>query len=303
VMTCRQPGQDPSQAPNSISAFALYTFKNQVRVMVIPQMYPGAGAWKASVALGYWDFPDEFYGLGNDTPDDEEEFTTAGVMLRPALLRRMWRDLRVGLFCEIKGEDVTEIEADGALATGDVFGVGGGLLSGVGPVLEWDSRDNTFFPRSGGLHKFHIGLYRDALGSEYEFEAYSLDMRQYVSVAESHVLAFHLHGEVRSGEIPFYELPTLRNLRGIRAGRFRDDAAVSGQVEYRFPVGRRWFGAVFAGAGDVIGDKGEDGGGIKYSGGAGIRYVLNEKEGITVRLDIGVSPWGVDPYIRILEAF
>ena len=42
---------------------------------------------------------------------------------------------------------------------------------------------------------------------------------------------------------------------------------------------------------------------LKYSYGAGIRYMLNEREKINMRVDVGFSPWGTYPYLRISEAF
>ncbi len=39
------------------------------------------------------------------------------------------------------------------------------------------------------------------------------------------------------------------------------------------------------------------------AGGAGLRYLLNAREGISLRLDLGVSRGEVRPYFRMLEAF
>ncbi|MBW2297603.1 MAG: hypothetical protein JRF32_08350, partial [Deltaproteobacteria bacterium] len=76
------------------------------------------------------------------------------------------------------------------------------------------------------------------------------------------------------------------------------------RAEYRFPIKGRWGGAVFGAVGDAFPDATTleeiD---PKIAGGGGLRFALNKKEKINVRLDIGVSRYGVFPYIMLQEAF
>jgi outer membrane protein assembly factor BamA len=61
-------------------------------------------------------------------------------------------------------------------------------------------------------------------------------------------LAFHLQTRTVVGDLPFYALPSLggeRTLRGFIAGRFRDESAWNGSIEYRFWVLPRGFGIPF----------------------------------------------------------
>jgi hypothetical protein len=42
---------------------------------------------------------------------------------------------------------------------------------------------------------------------------------------------------------------------------------------------------------------------IKFGGGGGIRYAISSKEKINLRIDIGVSRYGIFPYVLFQEAF
>ena len=76
------------------------------------------------------------------------------------------------------------------------------------------------------------------------------------------------------------------------------------QMEYRFPIHERWSGVTFAAAGDVFHDNDElETQSMKYAAGCGIRYAIDKKEKINIRIDIGVSPYGIFPYILFQEAF
>ena len=42
---------------------------------------------------------------------------------------------------------------------------------------------------------------------------------------------------------------------------------------------------------------------LKYAAGGVIRYAISRKEKINLRIDLGVSPYGVFPYVLFQEAF
>jgi hypothetical protein len=97
-------------------------------------------------------------------------------------------------------------------------------------------------------------------------------------------------------------------MRGLYENVFIDKNAAAVRAEYRFPLtflpGERWGGAVFGAVGDAFPDATtlEDID-LKVAGGAGLRFALNKTEKINVRLDIGVSRYGVFPYVMLQEAF
>ena len=77
------------------------------------------------------------------------------------------------------------------------------------------------------------------------------------------------------------------------------------QTEYRFPIIWRIGGTLFFGCGEVA-EKIENYNAeyLRFAGGFGIRLILQKKEKINFRLNIGFSDKGdIGTYFTILEAF
>lgn len=180
-------------------------------------------------------------------------------------------------------------------------------LNSVGPSFAIDTRDSTFYPRRGLAFDANVDIYFGAAGSDITFDSYVADFRQYFRVRETDVLAWQ--GYVCGvGESPpfFLQCQVGPNslLRGYGFGRYRGDAMAALQAEYRWQVHRRWIVAAFGGATQV----GAQFGDFKleenlYAGGAGLRFVVEPKNGVTLRGDYA---WGKGEsafYVSIGEAF
>jgi hemolysin activation/secretion protein len=93
-------------------------------------------------------------------------------------------------------------------------------------------------------------------------------------------------------------------LRGYSFGKHWGDAMAAIQAEYRWQVYPRWIAAAFAGAVQV-----SDGFGqfltsdTLYSKGAGLRFVVEPKDGATLRVDYGVGKGDSALYVSVGEAF
>ncbi len=305
TITIRKPGENKESRPSNICLFALYSLKNQFALHLVPDLYFKKGTWELRSLISLQKKSDTFYGIGNDTSeDDAENFTSVDFCLRPWFIRRIYKHFHLGLWFDVKRYDIKDPEEGGMLDQGTVTGTEKGVISGIGPVIDWDSRDNIFYPTTGSWLLFSCAFYRDWLGSDFVYESYTLDLRKYFSLASDRVLALQLLGVIKSGGIPFNELAKLESMRGIFGTRFRDLNMVMAQIEYRYPVSKKFSGTVFTSLGDVIHNAGkykiED---MKYTVGVGLRYLLDVEEHINIRFDIGISSYGIYPYIQIMEAF
>lgn len=305
VITLRNEKGNYSARPNSINLHAIYTLKNQFGFSISPEFYFDDYNWKTEGRIAYQKFPDLFYGVGNvNSEEDAESYSKEEYLFSFAVMRRIYENLRFGFLYKVKRTNAPEILEGGELATGGYYGINGATLSGLGPVIDWDTRDNIFFPTGGFRLNLYARFYERLLGSDFQYALYSADFRYYFALAESHVLAVQLSGESVSGEIPFNEYSVLESMRGISANRFRDEKMFMGQIEYRFPILGRFSGATFIAVGDVANEvKDISMRNMKYSFGFGLRYSINPDEKINFRLDVGISPWGVSPYFQISEAF
>lgn len=93
-------------------------------------------------------------------------------------------------------------------------------------------------------------------------------------------------------------------MRGYYEGRYRDKQFIGGQAEYRMPIWWRFGAAAFAGLGDVAPAIQEFRlSSFKPSYGLGLRFMVNPKEKVNIRLDYA---WGQQTsgfYLEITEAF
>jgi outer membrane protein assembly factor BamA len=180
-----------------------------------------------------------------------------------------------------------------------------GWRSGIGPLLEWDTRDHLFAPSRGTWIQLRALYYRDWLGSDFEFEERAIDVRHYRALAPRHILAGQALAVRHSGQIPLGDYPSLGDaLRGVLDGRYNDRALLMGQVEYRYPLWRRLGGVLFAGLGDVNDRLGHMAAReMKFAAGAGLRFMIDPEERLSVRMDVGFSREGSQFYLQFSEAF
>lgn len=305
AITIRKQDDKNDGRPDNINGYAIYTLNNQVVINILPDFYFDKEKWELKGAVAYQKYPDTFYGFGNNTSeDDAEDFTTEDFMIQPWLLFRAYKDIRIGTMYNFKTTSVVKIEKNNPQNMRMIQGINGSILSGFGPVLDWDTRNNIFYPSEGSWFQFYYILYRSWLGSDFTYESYTVDIRHYLSLSNTKILAFQIFGTSLNGNIPFNEFARLYYLRGIHGSRFRDRKTVSAQIEYRYSISKGWSGVAFSAIGDVMNRLNDyDISDVKYSVGLGLRFAVNPEEKINLRLDLGLSKYGLYPYFQLSEAF
>jgi outer membrane protein assembly factor BamA len=258
--------------------------------------------------LGYQKYPDKFWGFGNDVPEsNEEDFTSRRWQLNLEFQRRINPGIHDGIQFETVGSEVIETETGGLLGTGGIPGNVGASASGAGFILNWDTRDNIYYPFTGRWFQLSARFYGEGLGSEYSFSRYNLDLRQYLPIRSTHALAIQAYGLFMTGTPPFELMPRLGGpnmMRGYYQGRYSDRNMIAVQAEYRRPIRGRLGAVCFVGLGDVAAETGDFRlGDFKHAFGLGLRFLFSPEERINLRLDWA---WGKDTsgmYINLMEAF
>jgi len=294
--------------PSSIAFSGVYTQRKQSYVELNPDFYLGHG-YHFQAVLRYSNFPDQIYGIGNTTSADREElFTSKYWWLNVEALKRVRGPVNAGLQYFFDSTRLAKVEEGGLLDSGDIPGSGGGTVSGLGPFMTYDNRDSIFFPIKGSFHQFSAMTFGRALGSDFRFNRLFLDLRKYHGFSASRVAAFQAQFLFETGDPPFWRMGLLggeKIMRGYYSGRYRDRNMVAFQVEYRWvPVFWRIGLAAFAGLGDVADKPGHfDLGRFKYSYGLGLRFVLDPKQRLHLRLDFGRGKGTSGLYFTAAEAF
>jgi len=294
--------------PSTLFMNMIYTQNKQFILGFAPDLYLGEGRFHLIGSLFFKKYTEKFYGIGSQTSDDrEEDFRYRSFSLKLSLQQRFLRNLYGGVQFDFENSRITEVEPEGILEREDIVGNEGARVSGLGLVLVQDSRNNMFFPTGGTFLQLQASFFGRALGSEFKFQKYKIDCRQYAGVFSGHVLAFRMNIDFSAGNVPFQWLPTLGGssvMRGYILGRFRDRHAISLQAEYRVPLFWRLSAAGFVGWGDVA-SKLESFRLLEFkmNGGLGIRYRIESRSGTNVRLDFGFAKGSFTVYAMINEAF
>ena len=168
-----------------------------------------------------------------------------------------------------------------------LLGVTGLRSGGIGAVVQNDARDNDNRPTPGVALDADTFAFREALGGDYDYDVYRLDLRGYWSQRGGHVLAARQNNQW-TVDAPL-EAESSIALRGYKSGQYLGRNVATVEIEERFHLARRWGGTVFAGLGCLYGGGTgcTDTENLYPSAGAGLQFVLVPKEGIVGSLEYG----------------
>jgi hypothetical protein len=286
-----------------------YTQNKQFDLWTNWNIFTDQEKWLFKGDLRYRRFPDSFYGIGNDTKDeDREKYSYDYYSIKALFMRRIGEHTFAGFDLLHENEyNFSYDDPEGSLALNQVEGARGGIGSAVGSVITFDSRDNVVNAFKGQYAQFSAYFFLPELASDFDFVFLDAVYNTYHELSPGHVLATNAVAQFNFGGVPFLDQAKVGNddlLRGYARNRFRDDHFVAGQAEYRFPLYKRLGAVAFAGIGDVFSrpdDLSLDL--LKYSYGGGLRFTINKKERLNIRFDYGFGRDENAFYIMVTEAF
>lgn len=293
--------------PSNVTLYGVYTTRKQTIVGLSHELHFAEDRFVAMQELRYIDWPDRYYGIGNDTrAADREDYTDHYWQLESEAQYRAIAKLYLGLRHQLRVSDTLDLRAEGVLARERPLGVGRVLWSGFGPVALWDSRQGLFWPRGGSLLRADATFFRPAFGADFAASLYRLDLRHYQPLWLEHVLAMRLVSFGATGDAPFQLLPALGGallFRGWFLGRLRDRVLLASELEYRVPLSLRWSVVGFGSLGRVAAHFSElSPRGLRGAGGAGVRVAVRPESRANFRLD---AAYGDEFYVyfQFREAF
>ncbi|WP_052444715.1 BamA/TamA family outer membrane protein [Flammeovirga sp. OC4] len=301
--------------PSNIYFIGFYTLENQMRFKLEHTLFTNHEDWVFEGSLEYSKYPEKYYGIGNNTPMENEQLMDwSKVEWRQQFLKKLSDKMFIGLqYRYVNFWDISvEKRADGTGSLEEIPGYKGGINSGLGLVYKWDKRDFVLAPTKGHFIEFRAESYGSWLGSDYSFSAFKLDMRKYFSLNKKKpyhtVVAFQGLLNQTYGDVPFRELSLMGGLvmmRGVYEGRFRDHHMMAFQGEVRQHLFWRIGATAFFSTAQVapnwnafLFDQ------FKFAGGAGLRLLINKDDRATLRADYGMGPDGSSGlYLTFGEAF
>lgn len=256
--------------------------------------------------LGYYNFNYLFYGIGNSSSFNTELYYLKYPRLRIAFLKKIRPNFFVGVKYLYDNVSLFNLDTSGLLIKHNIIGSRGGVLSAGGLTTIYDSRDNINFPNKGIYLDISIVSGDKIIGSNFNYTKATVDFSKFINLKKN-IFAFNFYSVYTLGSVPFYQMGVLggvNRMRGFYEGRYRDNQLILLQAEYRRIVYKHFGVALFGNAGQVANQwQMFNLVNTHYTYGAGLRFVLDKKQKINLRVDVAIGKNKILPYFTIGEAF
>jgi hypothetical protein len=296
---------------SNTQAYILKTTNGQFAAQLNHQIFLKDEKWIVQGKLQYLDWPENVYGLGANTIEEnsKELVSYKALDFEERVLYKLKKYHFFGVqyklysASDVKSDSgITKIYSNGAIGYNDF------TASGLGVHYIYDSRDNVQNAFKGKYIELAINPYAQFMGSTQNWTNLRLDARTYYQfkTTRTMVIANRFIAEQAIGDAPYMIMPQTGRLFTTRAyvqGRYRGKLFLAYEAELRAHLWRFIGGVAFAGANTVSEPNGE----IKYfnpSAGAGLRFTINKAQRTNIRVDYAVganSNSGL--YFHITEVF
>ncbi|MBC7006174.1 BamA/TamA family outer membrane protein [Photobacterium sp. BZF1] len=183
-------------------------------------------------------------------------------------------------------------------------------MSSLGLLAKYETIDNLFYPTNGFVVNAEYDLYREELGSDYEYDQFKLEGEGYIPLNNKWTLA--VAGEHQSLKTDEWFLPPLSkpyiDLRGVSAFRYQGDEVTTLQAQLMYHIDNRWTVSGFYGAG-----KAKDEGWLQNpltttesstdAYGVGFRYQIARRYGIHMGVDVAFNEGDSALYFQVGSGF
>jgi outer membrane protein assembly factor BamA len=309
ALTFRVFPKDTVSRTSNLEAIMLYSTKKQLVTAINGTQFFHHEKYILNEQISFSSFPDKFWGLGKNTPDEAEEpykFNQYYIYLH--LHRKIANGLFVGMIFEKQKVWNIDYIHGGIFDKQNVTGRFGYHVSGLGGSITYDKRNNAFASDRGFYGQLFVNYFDKHLSSDYTYTNIVLDLRKYIHLGRSKVLALQLYNFNTMGSVPLRSLASFggaNRMRGYYEGRYRDLDQMIVQGEYRFNIYKRLGAVAFAGTGSVANSYSDYAlADLRYSYGAGLRFALDKKERLNIRLDYGIGQGKNHGfYLQLGEAF
>ncbi|NOR54732.1 MAG: BamA/TamA family outer membrane protein [Sulfurovum sp.] len=168
----------------------------------------------------------------------------------------------------------------------------------LGLIVDYDTRDNVLSPNKGMLFNARVNLFDEKVGSDNDFQKYFLQELLYVPLSSNINLDHRfIFDKIVGEDAPFYMYPAV-NMRGVPALRYQGENVALYEAQLSYAFTERWTGVLFGGVARAYGESSALGfaedlsfsdASTVVSKGLGFRYLIAEKFGLRVGVDIAKS--------------
>lgn len=297
---------DSVTSPSDISIFANVSISGFYALGVTGNNIFARNSKRIDYTVMFASAPREMWGIGYDDGryNKESSYNEKRYLLKARYLHRVLPNTYVG---GILSFEHTEGKKFDALGRSYLYGQKTHYTAtGVGAILEYDSRDFIPNPFKGLYISLQETLFPKALGNcGRSLWRTTFTADYYKKLWKGGVLATDLYAEFNSEGTPWPMLARMggsQRMRGYYQGRYTDNDMITFQVELRQRIWRRIGCTVWGGAGNVFSDLDRfDWSQTLPNYGVGLRWELKKR--VNVRLDYGFGKKTSGFLLSINEAF
>jgi outer membrane protein assembly factor BamA len=293
-----------------ISPDLQYTTRKQFVAEINYSVYTNAEKYYLQGGLGYKDFNERYWTLSDNLSKNDDYLGVEynQIFFKGRALKNLGNQFFAGISYNINSINSIKFESKPFPTIPLVPGIDKSFVVGLGPAITIDKRDNQFSPQKGMYAEASLRFHSTWMGSDYNYNQYNLDLRKYIPTKSKGILALNAMATITQGTVPFMEKQKMGNdriMRGYFSGRFRDNQFAAAQAEYRYPVGKSFVLAAFASAGQTAeGLSKMELKLMQHSVGGGLRYLVNKKGHLYIRMDAGYTRQkNVGFYFALGDAF
>ncbi len=298
---------DKDSSPSQTIVTGQYTNTKSYSAFAVNKMFFGSDDFQSNTVVGML-YNNSEIDLGEYVPatfnvDPNAHFDVTIYMIAQQFLYQIKEDVYVGgqLFYINQTFNPQNL-------TGAAFILANGIKDssrlGYGATYAYDTRSKTekFYPREAVWMTLTANDFPAVWGSSDHYYNVLLNARDYIKgFKDDDVIATQLFGQYSSEETPDGALAALGSrsiLRGFVIGQYKARNMIAIQSEYRYQITNTAFRlAAFAGYANLSGGSKGTGptanrdrdNGNYVSGGVGVRYTIQEKQGVDYRVDFATT--------------
>ena len=292
--------QKKTQPASVIGGGAMYSTSDSYAVALGQENYWHEDSWRFAGAIGFADLKLPLLVPDPGGAQIGADWQVNGGFLYAHLVRKISGRWYAGGFLRtIDAKQSFSL----SLPPADFNTGGETVASGLGALIQRDSRDMPTNAYSGNYFNLSGLFNNQTFGSDNNYQSYSIEYRSYHELSDRLVFAWEIAGCYRSGTVPLWDACTV-GLRGFAATDYLGKSSAIGQMEARWRMSERWGVVGFAGGGYL--DKrfsNVDDHDLIPSYGIGLRFMVLKSKRINIRLDYGRSEDSDAIHLSVGEAF
>jgi outer membrane protein assembly factor BamA len=299
--------KDSISQPSSVSEIVGFSFNGQMYLDVNAAFHWDENKNIGEMIFGLEKFPRQFWGVGNEIDPDSSALVTKSFLQIDFNYKRMvLPNFYIGIKYNYYNVFDIKYTID-SIHHAEVYrGYDGGLNSGIGTIVAYDTRDNIYNATKGMYIQFETEFYTKILGSKFVFNRYIFDVRKYHPVGKF-TFAYQVYTQANYGDIPVYSKAMMGGsyrMRGYYSGQYRDNVIIDGQFEIRRHLFWLLGATAFISAGQVAPTYAEfNKDNFRMTAGGGLRLMVDKVHKTNLRFDLGFGQNTYTFFFGFSEAF